>query len=164
MPPEENTVFLSHCLKEINKIIPHKIPHIRDAAAILKAPAFFLDEDYGAEQIWRISLESDPSRHFAIYDESDWPYRECGYVFWDQERLRALGSLKRAWKPAEQPAHNSTVDQEEMQRSWNERASIYKRGGRGFWSKDDDTQVVWPIRQREKMPPTVPGSLQETSR
>ncbi|KAI2784300.1 hypothetical protein F4815DRAFT_455298 [Daldinia loculata] len=157
MPPKENSVFLSYCLAEINKLNPYE----GDGAAILKAPAFFLDEDSGAEQIWKISLEYAPSRHFAIYNELDWPYRECGYVFWDQERLQALGALKPAWKPAEQLAYNSTVDMEEMQSSWDERTSIYNRGGRGFWSKDDDTQVVWPVRQKEQTPHAVPESLAE---
>ncbi|KAI1662177.1 hypothetical protein F4813DRAFT_384889 [Daldinia decipiens] len=157
MPPEENSAFLSYCFDEINKLNPHE----GYGAAILKAPAFFLDEDSGAEQIWKTSLECDISRHFAIYDELDWPYRECGYVFWDQGRLRALGALKSAWKPAERSAYNSVVDMKEMESSWEERASIYNRGGRGFWSKDDDMQVVWPVRQKEQTPHVVLESLAE---
>ncbi|KAK6956990.1 hypothetical protein Daesc_002274 [Daldinia eschscholtzii] len=163
MPPGVNNVFLMYYFEGIEELNPEE----DDALDILEAPAFFPDEDIGAEQIWRISLDYDPSRDFAIYDALDWTYRECGYVFWDQERLQALGALTPPWKPAERsPQNYSPIPLQEVYDSWRERSAIYKRGGRGYWSKGDYTRVVWPDRKTTSLDtdvrmPYLPESLAE---
>ncbi|OTB13372.1 hypothetical protein K445DRAFT_14044 [Daldinia sp. EC12] len=163
MPPGVNNVFLMYYFEGIEELDPEE----DDALDILEAPAFFPDEDIGAEQIWRMSLNYDPSRDFAIYDALDWTYRECGYVFWDQERLQALGALTPPWKPAERsPQNYSPISLKEVYDSWRERSAIYKRGGRGCWSKGDGTRVVWPYRKNSSADtnirvPFIPESLPE---
>ncbi|KAI1080236.1 hypothetical protein F5B20DRAFT_119647 [Whalleya microplaca] len=110
---------------------------------ILEAPAFCADGDGGAEQIWRLSLESKVVV-FGVYERLTWSYRQWGYALWDSKRLQDLGILERPWKPdAEQMPSTAVENWDKMHASWAARADIYRRGGRGYWAEGDETRIVW---------------------
>ena len=76
--------------------------------------------------------------------------RRCGYVFWDfREGLVTDRQLRRfifqgrrnAW--LDDFRRNDGELKSKMRRSRRERADIYKRGGRGYWSEGDLSQIVW---------------------
>ncbi|KAI8963187.1 hypothetical protein F5Y11DRAFT_365344 [Daldinia sp. FL1419] len=158
MPPGEAATFLAYLLDTIDDLNPQQ----GEGAAIFNASPFFLDEDSGAEKIWRISLAHDRNRRFAIYEELDWLYRARGYVFWDQKRLQILGALDSPWKPARRSAvvvHSAHAS--ELMYSWHVRAGIYDWGGRGYWAKGDESQIIWEQNEREPEPHVEPKSLEE---
>ena len=70
------------------------------------------------------------------------------YVMWDYARLAKWGLLDcdwflLPWRPIatwdDRQRHES-----EMQKSFKARHKIWKRGGRGWWSEEDESRVVWP--------------------
>ena len=76
-----------------------------------------------------------------------WLWR-CGYVLWDasdtpldMEDLRKRLNKARPQTGAQKGRIREA--RKEMEKSWAERAFIYKQGGRGYWSEDDLSKVVW---------------------
>lgn len=100
-------------------------------------------------RVWLEGRKSCCSRypHFVASGDHYAP-RRCGYVIWDD-----LGSgmddemfqkhLLNARNLDAVPATELEESRAEMERSWEERTAIYKRGGRGYWSKGDLSQIVW---------------------
>ena len=83
--------------------------------------------------------------------------RRQGYVFWDLDRLEKSDLLE---KPFTDLALTNTdydddligegADHDDMEDSYNKRHQIWKRGGRGWWSRDDETRVQWPVVKAPK--------------
>lgn len=44
-----------------------------------------------------------------------------------------------------------------MERSWQEKAVIYEAGGRGYWSEEDLSRVVWTSTVKSLPPPANPS-------
>ncbi|KAH6853177.1 hypothetical protein B0I37DRAFT_1701 [Chaetomium sp. MPI-CAGE-AT-0009] len=103
----------------------------------------------GPFRMWRASHEDCWEQDATFHVDHAW-LRRCGYVFWDiPESTVTDGQLKRVVSRARQKAwldrfrRNDGELKRKMKRSRKERAEIYKRGGRGYWSEGDLSQVVW---------------------
>ena len=147
MPPGENEAFLGTAITNICELSPLE----GDGKAILEASPFCADIDVGAEQMWRLSLTNKSNTSFAIHAYSDWASRQWGYVLWDYDRLKALDALDRPLAEEQEPFSLSIP--EDVTASWEAREAIYRRGGRGYWAKDDESRIVWPRRRRTRLPP-----------
>lgn len=68
---------------------------------IIKSP-FSVDVDTGPESVWRWAHRDRcpdfSKRSGFVLNESQTPLRECGYVFWDRERLEGWRLLDRPWQ------------------------------------------------------------------
>jgi len=109
-----------------------------------------------------------------VHSESRISLREWGYVMWDRSSLDNCGVFEAEW---EQPdAVPSTADEirrdEQRQASLDRRGKIYRMGGRGWWSFEDESKIVWPIgkspleraalaAKRERETTKEPKSLEE---
>ncbi|VUC25879.1 unnamed protein product [Clonostachys rosea] len=122
-------------------------------AKLIRKP-FYPDPDLGPGRVWeRVHLsEGIPIGLVAVHQFRH--YRRWGYVFWDEERLDKLGAFDERWDDdASCPAAPEDpflvyweIHPEEMAASQALRSKIWKRGGRGYWDHDDESQVVYPAR------------------
>ena len=65
----------------------------------------------------------------------------------DYDRLCRWNLFSESYKPADR--HNSedaaltALRTDQMRKSWHERSKIWLRGGRGWWSENDQSKLVW---------------------
>ncbi|KAI8713870.1 hypothetical protein NCS52_01232900 [Fusarium sp. LHS14.1] len=62
-------------------------------------------------------------------------YQRWGYVFWDEARLEKLGALTQ----------DGLV---KLMAARARRSEIWRQGGSGWWSQDDESKVVWPEKKK----------------
>ena len=76
-----------------------------------------------------------------MLSEAAW-LRERAYVFWDGNRLRnhpdGLGE-----DPGDRRGYTK-AEHEDMMESFDERSKVCQKGGKGYWSKNDTSRVMWP--------------------
>jgi hypothetical protein len=110
-------------------------------------PSFFEDPDSGPEYVWRWAHQEVTSRQFVNTNERR-HLREWGYVFWDQYRLDLMGILQSPFDEDNTPEVHETEDairrKAERKDSRRRRRTIYNEGGRGWWSFENESKVVWP--------------------
>ncbi|KAH6651332.1 hypothetical protein F5144DRAFT_559149 [Chaetomium tenue] len=103
----------------------------------------------GPFRMWRASHEDCWHEDVTFHSDHAW-LRRCGYVFWDfpqalmtENQLKEFLSrgIRKAW--LDHFRRNDGELKRKMRRSRKERAEIYKRGGRGYWSEGDLSQIVW---------------------
>ncbi|KAK3299797.1 uncharacterized protein B0H64DRAFT_1269 [Chaetomium fimeti] len=100
-------------------------------------------------RIWRASHEDCWRQDVIAHADHTW-LRRCGYVFWDfseatvtDDQLKLIISRARQKAWLDRFRRNDGELKRKMKRSRKERAEIYKRGGRGYWSEGDLSQIVW---------------------
>jgi hypothetical protein len=83
------------------------------------------------------------------YEGHAW-LRRCGYVLWDHSDTPLSDEeLEQVIEEADRESlldHFRRYDgkaKDRMKKSWRERREIYARGGRGYWSEGDLSQIVW---------------------
>ena len=117
-------------------------------------PPFFNDPDSGPADIWRWAHPDEPSEDF--FNEYDRvPLREWGYLMWDHARLDDFGIFQTRWErscPSDEKSRAKDQRFAEMRASWDARSKIWLMGGRGWWSPEDPSKVVWREDLRIKMP------------
>lgn len=87
------------------------------------------DGDKGPERIWMLSRQQSA---LVYYEEEHWIHRRWGFLMWAEARLQALRVLEKPLLELEEPEPGTeTPPLEDMQKSWDSRAAIYERGGRG---------------------------------
>lgn len=73
--------------------------------------------------------------------------RKYGYVVWELPEDIVPTELHRRLRLAQQQAMMEQEEIEkkrpEMEQSWKERASIYAKGGRGYWDVGDTSRITW---------------------
>ncbi|KAF7920498.1 hypothetical protein EAE99_008111 [Botrytis elliptica] len=99
------------------------------------------DDDKGPELVWRWAHQLFNSIEFVLCDKHRFE-REWGYVMWDHSRLLELRVMENEWKMTEdaEKGRGSRPSKESMDR----REKIYLAGGRGWWTAEDESKVVWP--------------------
>jgi hypothetical protein len=113
------------------------------------------EPDPGPDEVWRATHYESRRPEFLM--GSDHHYlRERGYVFWDRDRLADWDLLTVRWEndlwvPKSRPTR---AERDEQMQSIRRRNTIYHKEGRGWWSKDDKSRVVYPdyekrARERE---------------
>lgn len=106
---------------------------------------------YGSSpfRMWRLSHKDCWRQDVIAHPDHTW-LRRCGYVFWDFQEGRVAdrqlrrfisGGRRKAW--LDRFRCNDGELKSKMRRSRRERADIYKRGGRGYWSEKDLSQIIW---------------------
>lgn len=97
-------------------------------------------------QLWFYAHKWRDPRQW-VYQPNNSYLRRCGYVIWDAPVIHPKRKPKHYIVLARRQDLIDFIEQtkakERMRRSWEERAEIYKRGGRGYWSEGDLSKVVW---------------------
>ncbi|RFU35659.1 hypothetical protein B7463_g715, partial [Scytalidium lignicola] len=114
-----------------------------DELAHIKSP-FIQDSDTGPSDAWRWAHQNQTCKNF-VYSNSQQPLRNSGYVMWDCVRLNKWNIFQKPWEAfyvADEAAQRSA----EMRVSFDQRSKIYVAGGRGWWSLEDQSQIIWTVR------------------
>lgn len=168
MPPGRSLHFLHDPLENLRgepaAIISDEGIDDEDLRMMSDQPPFCGDGDAGPEKIWMVPRQRSA---LAYYEEEHLIHRRWGYVMWDEKRLQALRVLEKPLLKEEKPEPGTEIPPvEDMQKSWDARAAIYERGGRGWWEENNESWVTWPEPIQETTRPgnsiqKVPTSLQE---
>ena len=107
-------------------------------------------DNYGSAP-WRVWREA----HLDCYQDDVFYYephswlRRCGYLLWDHpeaplssKELRDIIVEAKKLNLLYHFRRNDRDAKAKMKKSWRERAEIFRRGGRGYWSEGDLSQVV----------------------
>ena len=111
-----------------------------------------MEDDSGPYNAWSWAhAEYSPCSYF---EGQDWYLRQRAYVMWGQTRLTGWGLLQspRADVPAaviDQVMLSSATFREEKD-TYMERVEVWYRGGRGWWSPGDESQVLWPRMKEDR--------------
>lgn len=113
---------------------------------LLTGKPFHDDGDTGGRVMHQMAWA--PGRYW-FNDPVDWLDRRWGHVMWDHERFQDLGVMGPPGPPfghSWSRAHGSErgIPEDEMEASVKERCRIWSRGGRGYWTKNDSSRVVYP--------------------
>ncbi|KAK2804589.1 hypothetical protein FQN51_001790 [Onygenales sp. PD_10] len=106
------------------------------------------DPDGGPREMWSYIHTFKYGREFT-FCPSHRRLRLGGYVMWDVVRLQVelgLGYLQVSQLENDVPDDPiiPKYSQAEIQYSYDRRAEIWLKGGSGWWSKDDESKIVWP--------------------
>jgi hypothetical protein len=101
------------------------------------------DDDKGPFAAWRVACKDLPRSEWVMLSNNS-GLRERAYVLWDQDRLLRYNMLE-LFENAPEDSELLTAEEEydSMLESFEERSSIWKEGGRGYWSADDKGRIVW---------------------
>ncbi|KAK4038996.1 hypothetical protein C8A01DRAFT_16975 [Parachaetomium inaequale] len=103
----------------------------------------------GPFRMWRIAHADCWREDIIFHLDHEW-LRRCGYVLWDfpealftddELRERILQGRQKAW--IDRFRRNDGQLKSRIKHSRRERAEIYKRGGRGYWSEGNLSRIVW---------------------
>jgi hypothetical protein len=109
----------------------------------LRPPAIF-DPDVGPAEAWKFAHLEKTARKFVMASDHI-PLRERGYVMWDYERLANLGMFDAPWQSPPRRSYMELMEEKvRVQRSYQRRTDIWLSGGRGWWSEQDESKVVYP--------------------
>ncbi|KAI1456017.1 hypothetical protein F4805DRAFT_433580 [Annulohypoxylon moriforme] len=107
------------------------------------------DTDKGPFEAWRVVFNPLPRIAWVMLTNNS-GLRERAYVFWDLNRIETYGMLNLFENVPEDSELQRAYDNfEEMSESFEERSKIWQKGGSGYWSKNDESRVVWST-QRDK--------------
>jgi hypothetical protein len=113
-------------------------------------PPYVEDQDAGPSDAWHWAYEHESRTTFA-FAHSLSLLHERAYCMWDFARLDGWPLFQEPWKPCERfpfAYHEETAKAEsrraEIRESRKRRLEIYLQGGRGWWSADDESKVIWP--------------------
>ena len=107
---------------------------------------FVHESDPGPATAWRWAHQHETRATF-VYADSQSFLRERGYVLWDLSRLEAWPVFQQHWEPPDTTA--ASTDRASyraalyLREKCKRRSQIYKLGGRGWWSPDDESKVVY---------------------
>ncbi|KAI9739807.1 MAG: hypothetical protein M1834_006528 [Cirrosporium novae-zelandiae] len=112
-----------------------------DELSQIRSP-FFQDPDTGPADVWRWAHQEESC-------DLRQPLREWAYVMWNRSRLDQMNIFQTPWdEPAElTPTHGDVQQRDQRQASLDWRSEIYWGGGRGWWSFEDESRIVWPDRK-----------------
>ncbi|ROW13217.1 hypothetical protein VPNG_04882 [Cytospora leucostoma] len=101
------------------------------------------DTDKGPYEAWR-SVNAFVTGPRMFSRSANATLREHAYVLWDWDRVDKDHLLRLFATLPMDPPHLSEEDYNNMITSFHERSVIWQRGGRGYWSENDLSKVVWP--------------------
>lgn len=127
-------------------------------------PSFFEDLDIGPFTAWWWAYKSSTDAvTYALHELK--PLRKMGYIMFDIDRLRRRGMLDSPFDPVYQSQEKFQEKKaarirkrERLEHSCRKRSEIYDAGGRGYWSEDDESKLIWGIpRPEDGIELTLPG-------
>ena len=143
--PRASNIFLYHALEAANSLDNRlDLDHYTSEDEINNiSPPYFKDPDSGPEDVWRLTHEISTRAYFVNGEE--WSlHREWGYVMWDRGTLEEIGIFKDDWDESGRAPWRERVSRELREASHKRREEIYRAGGRGWWSFEDESRIVWP--------------------
>jgi len=63
---------------------------------------------------------------------------------WDRGTLEEMGIFEDDWDELGRALWREMVSRELREASHKRREEIYRAGGRGWWSFEDESRIVWP--------------------
>lgn len=112
----------------------------------LISPPALPELDTGPYDAW-YKVNADRSCEDFIYaDDNEW-LRRRGYVMWDRSRLQLELKFFDHQPCKDAPEEDDIaplLSEEDVEHSYKRRSEIWRKGGRGWWSKDDESHIVWP--------------------
>lgn len=106
-------------------------------------PLYFKDPDPGPEEVWRLIHELSTRANF-VNGEAWHLHREWGYVMWDRTTLEEMGIFEEDWDEDGRALYIEARSMELRVASQKRREQIHFSGGRGWWSFDDESKIIWP--------------------
>lgn len=104
------------------------------------------DLDSNSFAIWKYT-HKDCFANYCVFRSRNSVLRKYGYVMWDLPEDSVPKESRRRLRSAQQQAIRDLEEIEkkrpEMEQSWKERASIYAKGGRGYWDIKDMSRITW---------------------
>lgn len=107
----------------------------------------WFDEDDGPYATW-LAANRYESEHWALMAYLMGGFRAQAYVFWDADRIDLYELVDAYLEDDHQP--RAPLDRledytagAEMEQSFEARSKIWNSGGRGYWSKGDESRIVW---------------------
>ncbi|KAH8582380.1 hypothetical protein B0O99DRAFT_603455 [Bisporella sp. PMI_857] len=119
---------------------------------------FFTDPDSGPSDAWNWGYQRGSELDIVNHPDR-MGLRRWAYVMWDLVRLNNSHILRFPWQDNQNLLWQdspSLVD-EQWQESWTRRSEIYGRGGRGWWTSGDESQIVFPVSPRKRLRHQAPG-------
>ncbi len=101
------------------------------------------DTDRGPYEAWREANAECWLADSCMLREAAW-LRERAYVFWDGDRVR-----NHQYRCGGNPGYRrgyTKAEHEDMMESFDERSKVWQKGGKGYWSTNDNSRVIWPRR------------------
>lgn len=109
----------------------------------LTPQANLVDPDPGPFEAWFAAHEESFRAGWVLFGGHD-GLRERAYVLWDSDRLHREGLLEAFQNIGEFSTRQHTdEEQDAMVYSWEERSSIWRKGGSGFWYEGDESTISW---------------------
>ena len=69
----------------------------------------------------------------------------------DHDGLCKWNILSKPFKPADRAKPEeralAALRNDHIEESWDARSKIWQQGGRGWWSENDQSKLVWPFRK-----------------
>ena len=114
-------------------------------------PPFIEDPDSGPFTAWFwVHKSHSAAKPYGIGEHS--LLRREGYVMLDYDRLQRRYNLEVPPDPIElhidpttEAVRQSNQRSEKLKQSYLKRSQIYDAGGRGYWSNDDDSKLIWNV-------------------
>ncbi|KAI5863973.1 hypothetical protein GGS23DRAFT_596457 [Durotheca rogersii] len=104
------------------------------------------DTDKGPFEAWRVAFNVWPRCAWVMLVNS-FGLRKRAYVFWDWDRLERYGMLELSDNVPEGSELQYTGEEyDAMYESFKERSNIWQKGGSGYWSRGDESKIVWRHR------------------
>ena len=109
---------------------------------------FAKDLDKGPSKAWHWAYQEMlvVELYYGLAQEQ---LRERGYVMFNFDRLykwnvfSAPFDMQEAYKDWCNRRLEQHTDHFDMMKSWKERSNIWLRGGRGWWSNEDENKLIW---------------------
>lgn len=123
-------------------------------------PSFSYEPDRGPFTAWWWAYKEEFDYHmYASLDLKT--LRSTGFIMFDYDRIQRRDLLEILFLPyiGLQEENDARVRRrQKMYRSRCKRSEIYDRGGRGYWSEDDESKLIWGCsRPQEGIELTLPG-------
>ncbi|KAK2757965.1 hypothetical protein FQN54_004371 [Arachnomyces sp. PD_36] len=132
----------------------------QDEREALQSKTSTQDPDRGPCHAWFWAHESYNGES-GFYNRDHELLRKMGYVMWDDWRLEHWGILEKPFDEKDYPAPDKSLSEErikEFKESCQRRSEIWRRGGLGWWSKDDESKIEWP---KDRKPDVIRAWFEE---
>lgn len=113
------------------------------------------DLDPGPRLAWFDIMAND--QYDAVILPCHAGVRECAFVMWDASRIHQFGLLPALESMPASPTYKLDLNDPaylEMVESWKSRDAVSSDGGSGYWSRGDNSRLVYPPVFVSRLPRT----------
>lgn len=150
LEPEENGLHSALCVAlDANDDFPLADLTEKERAQYIMSP-YSEDSDIGPAEAWRWAYQAETTsgQYFMSWQRQ---LRRFGYVMYDYDRLCSWPEFHKPFNsPYKDDPKVRRCNFEGMMDSWKKREEVWLNGGRGWWSEEDTTKLVWPYLEVRK--------------